>query len=165
MGGMLAAEVAAFDVHRAKKLVLVSPAGFWIDEVPIPDLFAAQLTEIADLLFYDPKSPAAMLMTAIPEDFKALETMYVERVKRLATASKFLWPIPDRGLKKRAYRIKAPTLLLWGENDKLIPPAYAKEFSSRIKNTKLETIKKAGHMLMYEQQEQFVGAVRKFLKG
>ena len=165
MGGMLAAEVAAFDVHRAKKLVLVSPAGFWIDEVPIPDLFAAQLTEIADLLFYDPKSPAAMLMTAIPEDFKALETMYVERVKRLATASKFLWPIPDRGLKKRAYRIKAPTLLLWGENDKLIPPAYAKEFSSRIKNSKLETIKKAGHMLMYEQQEQFVGAIRKFLKG
>jgi pimeloyl-ACP methyl ester carboxylesterase len=165
MGGMLAAEVAAFDIHRAKKLVLAAPAGFWIDELPIPDFFAAQLNEIGDLLFYDPKSPAAMLMTAIPEDFKALEVMYVERVKRLATASKFLWPIPDRGLKKRAYRIKSPTLLLWGENDKLIPPGYAKEFTSRIKNSKLETIKKAGHMLMYEQQEAFVGAVKTFLKG
>jgi len=126
MGGMLAAEVAAYDVHRAKKLVLIAPAGFWIDEVPIPDLFAAQLTEIAPLLFHDPNSPAAQMMTAIPTDFKELETMYVERVKRLATASKFLWPIPDRGLKKRAYRIKAPTLLLWGDDDKLIPPAYAK---------------------------------------
>ena len=63
--------------------------------------------------------------------------MYVERVKRFSTASKFLWPIPDRGLKKRAYRIKAPTLVLWGASDKLIPPVYAKEFSSRIKNTKL----------------------------
>src|SRR5712672_767510 len=107
MGGMLAAEVAAFDVHRAKKLVLIAPAGFWIDEVPIP----------------------------------------------------------DRGLKKRAYRIKAPTLLLWGDDDKLIPPAYAKEFTSRIKNSKLELIKDAGHMVMYEQQEALVGAIRKFLKG
>src|SRR5216683_231570 len=108
--------------------------------------------------------PAAQMMTAIPTDFKELETMYVERVKRLATASKFLWPIPDRGLKKRAYRIKAPTLLLWGDDDKLIPPAYAKEFTSRIKNSKLELIKDAGHMVMYEQQEALVGAIRKFLK-
>ena len=165
MGGMIAAEVAAFDVHRASKLVLIAPAGFWIDEVPIPDLFAAQLTEIAGLLFHDPNSPAAQMMTAIPSDFKALETMYVERVKRLAVAGKFLWPIPDRGLKKRAYRIAAPTLLLWGDDDKLIPAAYAREFTSRIKNSRLEIIKNAGHMLMYEQQEALVGAIRKFLKG
>jgi pimeloyl-ACP methyl ester carboxylesterase len=165
MGGMLAAEVAAFDVHRARKLVLIAPAGFWIDEVPMPDLFAAQLTEMAELLFHDPNSRAAQMMTMIPSDFKVLETMYVERVKRFAAASKFLWPIPDRGLKKRAYRIAAPTLLLWGDDDKLIPPAYANEFLSRIKNSRLELIKNAGHMVMYEQQEALVGAIRKFLEG
>ena len=165
MGGMLAAEIAAFDVHRAKKLVLIAPAGFWIDEAPIPDLFAAQLTEIAPLLFHDPKSPMAQMLTAIPTDFKALETMYVERVKRFATASKFLWPIPDRGLKKRAYRIKRRPCCCGATSDKLIPPVYAKEFTSRIKNCKLELIKNAGHMVMYEQQEALVGAIRKFLKG
>jgi pimeloyl-ACP methyl ester carboxylesterase len=165
MGGMLAAEVAALDVHRPKKLVLVSSAGFWLDDHPIPDLFAAQLDELGPLLFHDPKSPAAQMMTAIPQDPKALETMYVERVKRFATASKFLWPIPDRGLKKRAYRISAPTLLIWGESDRLIPPVYAREFSGRIKNARLQTIKAAGHMLMYEQQPEFVKAVRDFLKG
>ncbi len=165
MGGMMAAEIAAFDVHRASKLVLIAPAGFWIDETPIPDLFAAQLTEMAGLLFHDPNSPAARMMTAIPSDFKVLEAMYVERVKRFAAASKFLWPIPDRGLKKRAYRIAAPTLLLWGDDDKLIPPAYAKEFESRIKNIRLEIIRNAGHMVMYEQRESLVGAIRKFLEG
>src|SRR6202167_2301389 len=46
MGGMLAAEVAAFDVHRAKKLVLIAPAGFCLDEVPIPHLLGAQLTQM-----------------------------------------------------------------------------------------------------------------------
>ncbi len=164
MGGMLAAEVAALDVHRAKKLILAAPAGFWLDAHPIPDFFAAQLDEIAGLLFHDPNSPAAKMMTAIPEDFKALEVMYVERVKRLATASKFLWPIPDRGLRKRAYRIQSPTLILWGESDRLIPPVYANEFTKLIKGSKLETIKQAGHMLMYEQQGAFVKAVRDFLK-
>src|SRR5208282_4174764 len=165
MGGMLAAEVAALDVHRARKLVLIAPAGFWIDETPIPDLFAAPLNAIAPMLFHDPKSPAAQMMTAIPTDFKALETMYVERVKRFATASKFLWPIPDRGLKKRADRSAAPTLLLWGGDDKVISPVYDREVTSRIRNSKLELLKNAGHMVMYEQQEALVSAIRNFLKG
>ena len=164
MGGMLAAEMAALCSHRVKKLVLVSAAGFWLDAHPIPDFFAADLTEIAPLLFHDPNSAMAKMFTAIPEDFKALEAMYVERVKRLATAGKFLWPLPDRGLKKRAHRIKSPTLVLWGESDRLIPPVYANEFTSRIKGAKAATIKAAGHMPMYEQQAEFVKAVRGFLK-
>src|SRR5271167_5027638 len=146
MGGMIAAEIAALDNSRAKKLVLVAPAGFWLDEHPIPDLFAAKLDEIAPMMFHDPKSPMAQAFGAIPTDFKELETMYVERVKRFSTASKFLWPIPDRGLKKRAYRIKSPTLVLWGASDKLIPPVYAKEFTKRIAGAKEQTIAEAGHM-------------------
>ena len=165
MGGMLAAEIAALDNSRAKKLVLVAPAGFWLDEHPIPDLFAAKLDEIAPMMFHDPKSPMAQAFGAIPTDFKALEAMYVERVKRFSTASKFLWPIPDRGLKKRAYRIKAPTLVLWGASDKLIPPVYAKEFTKRIAGAKEQVIAEAGHMLPYEQNDAFCKAINTFLKG
>ena len=165
MGGMLAAEVAALDIHRAKKLVLVSSAGFWLDEHPIPDLFAAQLYELGELLFHDPKSPAAQAITTIPTDIEALGVMYLERTKRFSTASKFLWPIPDRGLKKRIHRIAAPTLVIWGESDRLIPPVYAREFTSRIKNSGEVIIKQAGHMLMYEQTTEFCKAVRNFLKG
>ncbi|HVC45314.1 MAG TPA: alpha/beta hydrolase [Candidatus Binataceae bacterium] len=165
MGGMLAAETAAHDTSRARKLVLVGPAGFWIDEHPIPDFFAMDLSEMGTCLFHDPKSPLAQLFLAIPDDMNQLADMYVERVKRLSMASKFLWPIPDRGLKKRAWRIAAPTLLLWGESDRLIPPVYAGEFTSRIKNARLTTIKEAGHLLPYEQQAAFCKAVRDFLKG
>lgn len=165
MGGMLAAEVAALDVHRAKKLVLVGAAGFWLDDYPIPDIFAAQLFELADLLFYDPKSPLAQAATAIPTDLEALGVMYLERTKRFSMASKFLWPLPDRGLTKRAYRIAAPTLLIWGEADKVVPPQYMKEFAKHIRNTRELVIKKAGHMVMYEQQAEFCKAVRGFCKG
>lgn len=165
MGGMLAAETAALDTHRAKKLVLVSSAGFWLDNHPIPDFFALDLGELGGFLFHDPKSPIARLFLTIPDDQEQLVEMYVERTRRLAMASKFLWPIPDRGLKKRAYRIAAPTLLLWGESDRLVSPVYAGEFAKRIKNTKTEMLKAAGHMPMYEQPEAFCKAVRGFLKG
>jgi pimeloyl-ACP methyl ester carboxylesterase len=80
-------------------------------------------------------------------------------------ASKLLWPIPDRGLKKRAYRIQSPTLQVWGESDRLIRLVYAKEFQSKSRNSKLVTIPQAGHMVMFEQQGPFVKAVRDFLKS
>ncbi|MGH7933880.1 MAG: alpha/beta fold hydrolase [Candidatus Binataceae bacterium] len=165
MGGMLAAEVAALDVHRAKKLILVAAAGFWLPEHPIPDFFALDVSDLGQYLFHDPNSALAKMVMAVPEDMNALADMYVERVKRLSMASKFLWPIPDRGLKKRAYRIAAPTLLLWGESDKLVPPVYANEFASRIRNCRQQTLKEAGHMPMYEQQAAFCTAVRGFLKS
>jgi pimeloyl-ACP methyl ester carboxylesterase len=165
MGGMLAAEFAALDVHRVKKLVLVTPAGFWLDEYPIPDVFAMEPPEIAKHIFHDPNSPLAQMFTTIPTDMKLLEEMYVERIKRFTQASKFLWPIPDRGLKRRAWRIAAPTLVLMGESDKLIPPIYADQFTSRIRNSRAVTMKSVAHMPMYEQPEEFVKTVREFLKG
>jgi pimeloyl-ACP methyl ester carboxylesterase len=165
MGGMLAAEVAALDTHRAKRLVLVGAAGFWIDAHPIPDVFALDLSELGGYLFHDPESPFAKQFLAVPQDMQLLADVYVERVKRFSTASKFLWPIPDRGLKKRAYRISAPTLLVWGESDRLIPPVYVDEFTSRMRNTRVEIIKEAAHMLPYEQTAHFVKVVRKFLES
>lgn len=165
MGGMIAAEVAALDVHRARKLVLASSGGLWLDDHPTADVFAAELYDLPALLFHDPKSPIAQAITAIPSDTQALTAMYLERTKRFAMASKFLWPIPDRGLRKRLYRLAAPTLALWGESDRVIPPVYAKEFARLIPNCRERIIKQAGHMLMYERQAEFCQALREFFKG
>jgi pimeloyl-ACP methyl ester carboxylesterase len=165
MGGMLAAEMAALDVHRVKRLVLVSATGFWIEQHPLPDPFALGLPELAAHLFHDPQSPLAQMFTTIPSDPQQLADMYVERTKRLTQASRFLWPIPDRGLKKRIWRIAAPTLVVWGESDRMVPPVYAGEFSSRIRNSRSVAIKAASHMVMYEQPEAFVKTVRDFLKS
>ncbi|MGZ6253871.1 MAG: alpha/beta fold hydrolase, partial [Candidatus Binataceae bacterium] len=116
-------------------------------------------------LFHDPKSALAQAFTTIPDDPQKLADMYIERTKRLTCASKFLWPIPDRGLKKRAYRIAAPTLLLWGASDKVIPPAYAREYQKHIRNSRVHMIKEAGHMVMYEQPAEFDKVVTEFLKS
>ncbi len=164
MGGMLAAEMAAFDIHRVKRLVLVTPAGFWLDDHPIPDLFSTDFKDLPALLFHNPRSDTAKMLMMTPDDPQVLTNMYVERSKRLAMASKLLWPIPDRGLKKRAYRITAPTLLLWGESDRLIPQAYAEEFRRHIRDCRFEAIQEAAHMVMYEKPNEFCRRITAFLK-
>ena len=164
MGGMLGAELAALAPQRVKKLVLVCPAGFWLDEHPIPDFFAMTPEDLVQALFHDPTSALAQSMMAVPSDEDALTAMLIERVKRLAAAARILWPIPDRGLRKRIHRIAAPTLLLWGESDRLIPLVYAEEFLRRLKNAKLQTVREAGHMLPYEQTAEFVRLTTAFLK-
>jgi pimeloyl-ACP methyl ester carboxylesterase len=61
----------------------------------------------------------------------------------LACTGKFVWPIPDKGLKKRLHRIAAPTLVVWGEHDSLVPTVYAQEFASRIPDARVELVSEA----------------------
>jgi pimeloyl-ACP methyl ester carboxylesterase len=91
--------------------------------------------------------------------------MGIERARALSTVAKFLWPIPDRGLKRRAYRIKSPTLILWGGEDRINPPSYAADFQSLITGSRTATLLNAGHLLMLEQADAFADAVAGFLGG
>ena len=164
MGGMIAAEMACLAPRDLGKLVLVGAAGLWLDEQPIPDLFAMLPHQIADVLFADPQKGQALLTGGADlSDMEALKEFYVASQRRLAMAGKILFPIPNRRLAKRLYRLTAETLVLWGAADRLMVPAYAERWKSLIPNARVVTIDGAGHMLPYEQPEAFVRAVGGFL--
>jgi pimeloyl-ACP methyl ester carboxylesterase len=163
LGGMIGAEVAAIAPERVSKLVMVAPIGLWLDEHPVMDFFAATPDELATAMFHDPASPIAKEMMAVPSDPDAQMEAVLERTKNLSAAGKFLWPIPDKGLKKRIHRIIAPTLLLWGASDRLVPPVYGEEFLKRIDGARLTLSKGASHMLPFEQPDEFVEVVTDFL--
>src|SRR3984893_14944668 len=89
----------------------------------------------------------------------------VARVRGLAAAGRFLWPIGDRGLNERLYRIKAPNLLLWGESDRIIPPVYADAFRRLLVGAASVKVKKfaaAGHVLFSEQPQAIIDAIVEF---
>jgi pimeloyl-ACP methyl ester carboxylesterase len=160
-GGMVAAEMAATEPRRVKKLVLAAPAGLFLDECPTLDIFAAGPAQS----FHDPQSEAAKTYLKPPADRDAAAEFMVARNKALATAGRFLWPNGDRGLGERLYRIKAPTLLLWGESDKVIPPAYADAFKRLLTgaaSVKIQKIAAAGHALLVEQPQPSVKAIIDF---
>ena len=162
-GGMLAAEISALSPSYVRKLVLVDAAGLWSDEAPLPDYFIMTPGELAQALWADPEAAAARLPQVDPEDREAQARAMLTREKAMSAAGKFIWPIPDKGLKKRIHRIKAPTLIVWGEKDGLIPPIYGLLFQKSIRTAKLVTIPNAGHVPMVEQPDAFVQAVTAFL--
>src|SRR4029453_5742716 len=106
MGGMIAAEMACLAPHDLGRLVLVSAAGLWLDAEPIPDIFAALPFEIPGLLFADPAMGAALLTGGLAlHDMDALKDFYIGNARRLGMAGKILFPIPNRRLSKRLYRL------------------------------------------------------------
>jgi pimeloyl-ACP methyl ester carboxylesterase len=165
LGGMLAAEVAALDPSSVRKLVLANPAGLWLDEAPPLDFFAVGNDELMRAVLYDPSTAAEVFGRPDPDDREAMARALFERTKAFAAAGKFLWPIWDKGLRKRLHRIKAPTLVLWGEKDGLIPPVYGPEFQRRIPGARLVTMERTAHMPMLERPEEFVRVVREFLSA
>jgi pimeloyl-ACP methyl ester carboxylesterase len=74
-----------------------------------------------------------------------------------------MWPIPERGLHKRLHRITASTLVVWGENDNLIPARYAQEFGERIRNSRVEVLAECGHIPQMERMPETLALVRDFL--
>ena len=164
MGGMIAAEMACVAPAELAKLVLVSAAGLWIDEHPIPDIFTLLPFELAGMLFHDAGKGAALLTGGVDfGDMEALKTFYIANSRRLAMAGKLLFPVPNRRLSKRLYRLSAETLVLWGNEDRMIPPVYATRWAELIPHAVVTRIEGAGHMLPYEQPEAFVSVLTSFL--
>jgi pimeloyl-ACP methyl ester carboxylesterase len=164
MGGMIAAEMACLAPNDLAKLVLAGAAGLWIDAHPIPDLFALLPFQYAELLFHDAARGQTLLTGGADfSNMQALQDFYLTHHRRMAMAGKILFPIPNRRVAKRLYRVTAPTLILWGQSDRLIPPVYAERWAALITGACVEVIGEAGHMLPYEQPEAFVTAVSRFL--
>jgi pimeloyl-ACP methyl ester carboxylesterase len=162
-GGMVAAEVAATLPRRVSHLVLISPIGLWRDDAPIPNWMAMAPDALAKAVFHDPEGPLAKLAFALPEDPDAQIDAMVQRTWTLGCTGKFVWPIPDKGLRKRLHRVRVPTLVVWGRHDGLVAPAYADEFGRRIAGSRVEMVDGAAHVPHLEQLGVVAPMVRRFL--
>lgn len=162
MGGMIAAEMAALDNHRFSRLALIAPAGLWLDDHPIPDLFSLVPYEYPPLLFHDAQAGAALMTQGVNfDDLEWLKGFLVANARQLGMAGKILFPIPERGLSQRLYRIRAKTLLVWGDSDRLIAPVYAQAFKKAIAGAELVQVPEAGHMVIWEQTSKVMAALER----
>jgi pimeloyl-ACP methyl ester carboxylesterase len=160
MGGMIAAEMAAVQPHDVDKLALIAPAGLWLDNHPIPDLFSTMPYEYPQLLFHDVAAGAALFTAGVAlDDPEWLKSFLVMNARQMGMAGRILFPIPERGLSTRLYRIRAKTLLIWGDDDKLISPIYAEAFKKGIAGSELAIIPEAGHMVTIEKPDQVLAAL------
>lgn len=165
-GGMVAAELAAHVPGRVKNLVLVAPVGLWRDEEPMADLLSVSPEELPRLLWADPAgSAAAQVAAAMADPEQNPVEQMVAASRGITAATKYLWPIPDHGLSRRLYRIRARTLVVWGAQDRLAPASYGADFARGIPDGRLEVLDGAGHLVTYERLDLFCDLVGRFLDG
>ena len=163
-GGLVAAELAAQCPQRVARLALVGSLGLWLEDTPVADFFILTRTERTQLLWYDGNSETAQAFMAVPDDPAERLEADLDRTQTLAAVGKFVWPIPDKGLPKRAHRITMPTLLLWGDSDGVVPPAYGPAFQRLLPNATLQILERCGHIPQVERPEEFLNALTGFLR-
>jgi pimeloyl-ACP methyl ester carboxylesterase len=161
LGGWIAAEVACRWPERVKKLWIADAPGLWVDEQPLPDMFRwiNERDKIREMLFHDPHGAMASLVIKDSPDEQTMLNAY----QALTVLARLVWERPyNPKLAARLRRVKCPTLLLWGENDKLIPPAYGKAYQQHLPHAEFKLIPNCGHLGMFEKEDEFVRAVAEF---
>jgi pimeloyl-ACP methyl ester carboxylesterase len=160
LGGWIAAEIATKSTARIARLILVDAVGIKISDRltrDVTDIFATEPAELLRLTFHDPsKAP----------DLSALSDEAVELIARNREASAlYTWEpyAHNPKLVRRLHRIDVPVLLLWGESDGIVTPAYGRAYAERIPGARFEVIAGAGHVPQIEQPEAFVASVARFL--
>lgn len=164
LGGWIAAEFAVRWPERVKKLWIADAPGLWVEEEPLPDLFRIMLDrgKLRELLFHDADGAMSRLVVRDEPDEQSLLTAY----QSMTVLARLVWERPyDPKLAQRLRRIQCPTLLLWGDHDRLIPPAYGEAYRRLIPGAELKLIKDCGHLPMFEKEAEFVETVSNFCRA
>jgi pimeloyl-ACP methyl ester carboxylesterase len=148
MGGRVCLQLALDHPERVQGLVLVDSSGIRVPGVPMLSPADVGAEEFARALFFRPA------MSSVPAGRPA----WLDTMERLTQR-------PLRGdLGDRLGEIAVPTLILWGQHDRVIPPAYAEALHRGIRGSQLVWIARAGHVPMLERPGEVNEALAGFLE-
>lgn len=171
VGGWIAAELAVRHPEKIRRLVLIGAPGLFVEKAPIGDIFMMAQAErgtsyagLRDMLFARADHPPALEF--FPDGRGELEDE-LRRYQMLRFASRIGFRPPyfyNYSLKNRLRRIAAPTLVVWGREDRMVPPVHGEIYARLIPRARtLETIEQAGHSVQVEQPELTGKTVADFL--
>lgn len=161
LGGWLAADLATIEPRRVSRLILAGAFGIRADE-PAPDVFLLNPAELADLTNHtgEARSAAARRAGRLADDADRL-ARYLRN--RGATAHLGWNPyLHDPKLPRRLHRITAPTLILWGAEDRILPAGQARRWAGLVPGARLAIIDEAGHLPLAEQAGASLEAIWTF---
>ncbi len=158
LGGWIAAELAVRSTAHLASLTLVSAVGITANGEPIPDIFRMPVEENLRRFYADPKRASRRLGDLAKADMSIVAKNRAT-VMRLAYRPRFHNP----ALAKWLHRIDVPTLLLWGAEDGLVPPAFGEAYQALIPGARLTVLPQAGHAPFDEQKDAFLAAFLDFI--
>lgn len=163
LGAWTAVELAILRPALVQKLVLVDAAGLHVPGAPMAELFIDDFDKARRLLFFDPDSP--VVKQAMPLSLDDARILVWLRAREATARVAWNPYLHNPRLPKHLRRITQPTLVLWGRDDKLIPLAHGEYYASHIQGARLEVLDQCGHMLPFEQPEEFTRRTAEFVLG
>jgi pimeloyl-ACP methyl ester carboxylesterase len=180
MGGFVGAECAIKFPHRVERLVLVAAAGISIEHMRFEPLLklmyvgeslaqwaTARVVGRSHELAGRPRGRQAILWFVTPRAEAWAPELVIEQAKGAGKPGFLpaLDALTDYPIRDRLDDIKAPTLIVWGEKDLLVPVKDAKKFDELIPDSTLVIYEKTGHVPMLERPERFNADLRRFVRG
>jgi pimeloyl-ACP methyl ester carboxylesterase len=159
LGGWIAAELAVRNTSRLASLTLVGAAGIHVPGVPQVDTFLSNDEQRVRDLYYDQKLADEALARAARPEFEDVN------LKNRTTTARLVWQprSHDPNLRKWLHRIDVPTLLIWGNDDRLFPRDYAFVYQQLIPGSKAVVLPQCGHLPPVEQPEAFAAELESFI--
>lgn len=160
MGGWTAATLASYSTHRIVKLALVAPVGLDVPEHPTVNILAVPPAEIPGYLTTNPAIFAPPGAPPPSPEFLAARRREMESFATVQSRGL----THESGLGRWLHRIDVPTLLLWGDADRLVPFAQAAVWAAALPNATLQRFPGAGHLL-FEERPDAADALATFFRG
>lgn len=147
LGGWIGAEMATADEEGLiSGLALINAVGIEADGEPVRDFFSLDPRGVAEYAYHDAERFYVDPTTLPAERLSAIQgNMAALRVFSGGPA------MNDPSLRPRLAAVTAPTLVLWGESDRIVTPAYGKQYAASFADARFETVAQAGHLPHLEQ--------------
>lgn len=148
-GGWMAAETAILQPDRVAKLVLVGASGLVVRDPPPADLIAMHPRDVPAHLMHKPERLKAFMPDGHDIEFLAL------RYREQTAMARVVWERPSGNpkLERWLHRLRMPTLLVWGEHDRVRPLAHAEHWLKALPDARLQVVGDAGHLVLEESAE------------
>ena len=165
-GGWLAAEMAVRSDELMRSLVLVDSVGIKVGDHltrDIADTFVMKPHDFLDASWHDAEAGAGTMKLPGIADLTDDEALTVMRNRESAALYGWNPFMHNPKLAARLGRIRTPSLVLWGESDRIVTSDYGRAFAGRIPGAAFQTIAEAGHYPYLEQPDTFAVAVEAFI--
>jgi pimeloyl-ACP methyl ester carboxylesterase len=159
LGGWIAAELAVRSTRRLASLTLAGAAGLYVAGVEQMDAFLRTEEQRLRDFFHDPKKADEMIARVLHPDMEDIA------LKNRTTVAKLVWQPRDHDphLAKWLHRIDVPTLLIWGDHDRMFPKEHALAYQRSIPGAKVVIVPECGHVPQIEKPDAFVAGIESFL--